>query len=131
MTTPRLTGLLADPSQLIERIRGAVDVIVSDTTGQIASDARAAAPVLTGRLRDGLIDRAEPGPPDQIRRSVGVVGPAGSYARFVISSKVGQRKHATVARYFYTTELGTPTRAAREPMAAAIVAVAIQEVENG
>jgi hypothetical protein len=112
MTTPRLTGLLADPSQLIERIRGAVDVIVSDTTGQIASDARAAAPVLTGRLRDGLIDRAEPGPPDQIRRSVGVVGPAGSYARFVISSKVGQR-------------------AAREPMAAAIVAAAIQEVENG
>lgn len=131
MTTPRLTGLLADPSQLIERIRGAVDVIVSDTTGQIATDARAAAPVLTGRLRDGLIDRAEPGPPDQIRRSVGVVGPAGSYARFVISSKVGQRKHATVARYFYTAELGTPTRAAREPMAAAIVAVAIREIEHG
>tara|TARA_R100001443_G_scaffold80444_2_gene87482 strand:- start:1788 stop:2204 length:417 start_codon:yes stop_codon:yes gene_type:complete len=129
--TRSLTGILDNPAPLIDRIRGRVQLIVDDTTGQIARNARAVAPVRSGALRDGLVDRAEPGPPDQIRRSVGVTGPAGAYARFVISSKLGERKHATRPRYFYTTDLGDPVRASRQPMAAAIVAAAIQEVDNG
>ena len=129
--TRSLTGILDNVDPLIDRIRGRVQLIVDDTTGQIARNARAVAPVRSGALRDGLVDRAEPGPPDQIRRSVGVTGPAGAYARFVISSKIGERKHATRARYFYTRDLGDPVRASRQPMAAAIVAAAIQEVDNG
>tara|TARA_Y100001938_G_scaffold36392_1_gene50176 strand:+ start:139 stop:555 length:417 start_codon:yes stop_codon:yes gene_type:complete len=129
--TRSLTGILDKVDPLIDRIRGRVQLIVDDTTGQIARNARAVAPVRSGALRDGLVDRAEPGPPDQIRRSVGVTGPAGAYARFVISSKIGERKHATRARYFYTRDLGDPVRASRQPMAAAIVAAAIQEVDNG
>ena len=129
--TRSLTGILDNVDPLIDRIRGRVQLIVDDTTGQIARNARAVAPVRSGALRDGLVDRAEPGPPDQIRRSVGVTGPAGAYARFVISSKIGERKHATRPRYFYTTDLGDPVRASRQPMAAAIVAAAMQEVDNG
>jgi len=129
--TRSLTGLLDNADPLIERIRGRVQSVVEDTTGQIVRNARAVAPVRSGALRDGLVDRAEPGPPDQIRRSVGVTGTAGAYARFVISSKIGERKHATTPRYFYTHDLGDPVRASRQPMAAAIVAAAIQEVDNG
>ena len=129
--TRSLTGILDNVDPLIDRIRGRVQLIVDDTTGQIARNARAVAPVRSGALRDGLVDRAEPGPPDQIRRSVGVTGPAGAYARFVISSKIGERKHATRPRYFYTTDLGDPVRASRQPMAAAIVAAAMQEGDDG
>jgi hypothetical protein len=129
--TRSLTGILDDPSGIVDRIRDRVEVIVEDTTGTIARDARAVAPVLTGRLRDGVIDRGEPGPPDQIRRSVGVAGAAGSYARFVLSSKIGSRERATRARYFYTSDIGDPVRASREPMAAAIVQAAVEVIDDG
>lgn len=129
--TRSLTGILDNPAPLIDRVRGRVEAVVEQTTSRIVRDARAAAPVRSGALRDGLVDRAEPGPPDQIRRSVGVTGPAGAYARFVISSKIGERKHATRPRYFYTRDLGDPVRASRQPMAAAIVAAAMQEVDDG
>ena len=93
--TRSLTGILDNPAPLIDRVRGRVEAVVEQTTSRIVRDARAAAPVRSGALRDGLVDRAEPGPPDQIRRSVGVTGSAGAYARFVISSKIGERKHAS------------------------------------
>lgn len=129
--TRSLSGVLDDPDPLYERIRARTETIVRETSAGIAAAARARAPVLTGALRDGVLDRAVAGPPSQVRRVVGVVGPAARYARFVISSKVGGEARATRPRYFYTEELGAPVRASRDPMAKAIVAAGVEEVKRG
>jgi hypothetical protein len=129
--TRTLTGVLSDPSDLMQRLRARTQAIVQDTSRRIAARALARAPVRTGALRSGIVEQSVSGPPDEIRRVVGVIGEAGKYARFVLSSKIGTRKQATDARYFLTTELGNPVRESRQPMAQAIVAAGIQEVENG
>jgi len=126
-----LSGVLDQPLELFDRIRLRTERIVRATTGRIATNAQARAPVLTGKLRDGLVERPVAGPPTQVRRVVGVQGPAARYARFVLSSKVGTTARATRARYFYTDELGKPTREARGPMAEEIVEAGLEEVKRG
>jgi hypothetical protein len=126
-----LTGVLDDPSGLMQRLRARAQELVENTSRGIAAQALSRAPVRTGALQRGIVAQPVSGPPDEIRYVVGVTGEAGAYARFVISSKIGRRKQATQPRYFYTTELGTPVRESRQPLAQAIVAAGIEEVESG
>lgn len=107
----------------------AARAILGTRVGQVTSAAVRQVPVRTGRLKAGVVnlDRSSG---NVVRRVLGIMGPAGAYARFVKSNKYGQNTKGEY-RHVLTVHFRKPTDTLRKELPKAVIAALAKEVDDG
>ncbi len=112
---------------VVDALRDRVNAIVEGQAVQIYLAARERWPVRTGRSRNQIfVEDVSAGP--VIAHRVGNTSP---YARFIRSTKLGEKARAVRMRFVLTRELGDPVRAARRALPGLVAPVVRELLEGG
>jgi hypothetical protein len=112
---------------VVDALRDRINAIVEGQAVQIYLAARERWPVRTGRSRSQIfVEDVSAGP--VIAHRVGNTSP---YARFIRSTKLGEKARAVRMRFVLTRELGDPVRAARRALPGLVAPVVRELLEGG